>query len=257
MPVNRSADVDDENETEDPDEDELDDDVVDGASRPRTVLVAPPKPSRRGLKITLLTVVTLVVVIVAIVVVTSGSSGKKSSGSNPKTAKPASTPGLVNFVDHTDGIGLSYPKGWIVEKPKPADSTIALQLDFNNNDPLDTLRVRILPIQPNINVNNLGDIEQFTNSILSGTHITVLEQKAFTTKVGNIPGYWYLYYLQPFDAVPGNPKTQITLVHSHFFVFPANQHPVELLFQTVEKDFSGLSASFDSVLGSFHTVAKA
>lgn len=256
MPVNRSADVDDENEAEDPDEEELDEYVESAARRPRTVLVAPPKPSRQGLKITVLTLITLVVVILAIVVVSSASSSKKSSGSNAKTAKPASPPGLVDFVDHTDGIGLSYPKGWIVEKPVPADPTIALQLDFNNNDPLDTLRVRILPIDPSVNVNNLGDIEQFTNSILSGTHITVLEQKAFTTKAGNIPGYWYLYYLQPMDAVPGNPKTAITLVHSHFFVFPPNQHPVEMVFQTVEQDFSGLSASFDTVLGSFHTVAK-
>jgi hypothetical protein len=141
-------------------------------------------------------------------------------------------------VDQTAHFHLTYPPSWTVVKS--ADKDVPLQLNFGAGG-LDTLLVRVVPLVTSVDTSNEANIKAFTDAVISGTNITLLKQEAI--KVNQVPGYYYLYTL------PKDPVTGVTLVHSHFFVFPP-QEMVSLTFQTVNADFAGLAPTFDKVVSS-------
>ena len=86
-------------------------------------------------------------------------------------------------------------------------------------------------------------MKAFTDSVISGTNVTVLQQQSIN--IQGIAGYYYFYTL------PKDPTTGVTLVHSHYFIFPPT-HMVSLTFQTTDHDFAQLAPTFDQVVASLH-----
>jgi len=233
MAVNGSVSKGSVNGAEDLPEDDVDD-VDDVEVHPKSRVVSPPKKRSRRLPIVALGVVVLAAVAVAAVLLSSSPSKPKASP--PKNPNPS--PGFLPFVDQKANLRLSYPPSWTVVKS--ADADVPLQLNFGAAG-LDTLLVRVVPLTTSVDTSNEANIKAFTDAVLSGTNITVLKQEAI--KVNQVPGYYYLYTL------PKDPATGITLVHSHFFVFPPHEM-VSLTFQTVNADFAGLAPTFDKVVSS-------
>jgi hypothetical protein len=192
---------------------------------------------RRRLPIVLIGVTAVVAVAVVAVLVTSSSSGSKS----PTTAPPQPT--FTTFQDKTAGFKLTYPSTW--QSGRPNDPNVPLLLNFGASG-LDTLLVRVVPIEAaQVDTASAADIKAFTDAVISGTNVNVLKQQAIT--VNKLPGYYYFYTL------PKDPATGVTLVHSHFFVFPPHEM-VALTFQTVDADFQQFAASFDQVVSSVQTI---
>jgi hypothetical protein len=214
-------------------EDSADEEGDDVEHHPKSRVVTPSNKTSRRLPMLAIGVVVLAAVVVGAILLSSGPS----SSSKAKTT-PTTTPGFVAFVDQAAHFHLSYPASWTVVKS--SDKEVPLQLNFGAGG-LDTLLVRAVPMVATVNTANEADIKAFTDSILSGTNITLLKQEAI--KVNQLPGYYYLYTL------PKDPVTGVTLVHSHFFVFPP-QEMVSLTFQTVSADFAGQATTFDKVVSS-------
>lgn len=239
MPVNGSVSEDSVGRTEDPAEDDLDDDerapFRPGATRPNR--------RRRRLPIAIVAVITVAVVAVVAVLVSSGSSKPQAKPKATTTTQPKNT-GFTTFNDQAAGFSVSYPPSWTpVQSTDPA---VPLQLAFGAEG-LDTLKVRVVSLSTSVDTSSVADMKAFTDSIISGNNITVLKQEGFT--VGNVTGYYYFY------SLPKDPQTGVTLVHSHFFVFPPHQM-VSLTFQTLDRDFANLADTFDQVVSSLRVTGK-
>lgn len=221
----------------DQEEDPLEDDVPVTVATSRTRVASPPKGGRRRLPLMAIGVLVVVALVVAGVLLSSGGGKSK-----PKAASTPSVAGFTTFKDQSAGFDVSYPSAWVAQSHP---SAVALLVTFDNN-PLDDLFVRVTSIPSTVDTGNVADIKAFTDAIISGTGVTVLQSESVT--VGGTPAYYYLYTL------PKDPTTGVTLVHSHFFIFPPHEM-VELLFQTASTDFSGFAHTFDEVLATFQVTA--
>jgi hypothetical protein len=229
MAVNGSVSKDDVDSAEIPEDDDVDE--GDRASPKRAGRGA--KQTRSRLPIILIGGVVVAAIAVTAVLVTSGSS----SNSTPKAKS-----GFTAFVDQKAGFGLTYPAAWTATPANDANVPLLLNVGA---DGLDTVLVRVLPLQTSVDTSNEASIKSVTDAIISGTKVSVLQQQAI--KVNGLAGYYYFY------SLPKDPTSGTTLVHSHFFVFPPHEM-VSLTFQTLDHDFSALAHSFDQVVTSFHTV---
>jgi hypothetical protein len=239
MPVNGSVSEDSVDRTEDPAEDDLDDDER-APSRPAGAAAI---RRRRRLPIAIMVVITVAVVAVAAVLVSSGSSKPQAKPKSTTTTQPINA-SFTTFNDQAAGFSVSYPPSWT--PIKSTDPDVPLQLTFGAEG-LDTLKVRVVSLSTSVNTSSVADMKAFTDSIISGNNITVLKQEGFT--VGNVTGYYYFY------SLPKDPNTGVTLVHSHFFVFPPHQM-VSLTFQTLDRDFANLADTFDQVVSSLRVTGK-
>jgi hypothetical protein len=227
MAVNGSASKDDVAEAEIPEDDELDE--VD--RRPPHREISARKATSRRIPILLIGGALVAAIAVVAVLLSSTSSKKKSP------------PPFMTFVDRQAGFSLSYPSSWSVSRANDANVPLLLNIGASG---LDTLLVRVFPLQITVNTANEADIKAVTDAVISGTKVNVLHQEPIS--VNGLPGYYYFYTL------PADPATKTVVVHSHFFVFPPHQM-VSLTFQTLEQDFSGLAHSFDQVMLSFRTAS--
>ncbi|MDQ1392461.1 MAG: hypothetical protein QOF30_1438 [Acidimicrobiaceae bacterium] len=211
---------------------------LDEAERgPARAPISRTKAAGRRLPIILIGATAIVAVAVIAVVVTSGSS--KSKTTTPTTPP---RPTFTAFQDKKAGFQLSYPSTWTTGMPN--DPNVPLLLNFGAGG-FDTLLIRVVPIEAaQVNTASATDIKAFTDAVISGTGVTVLKSQAVT--VHNLPGYYYFYTL-PKDA------SGVTLVHSHFFVFPPHEM-VSLTFQTVDSDFQQFAAAFDQVVSSVQAI---
>lgn len=192
-----------------------------------------PRRRRRRLIIAV-AAATIIVIAVVVVVINTGNTTK-----TPPKAKPKPPPaGFTTFNDTAAGFSLSYPPTWTVVKT--TDPAIPLLLNIGVQG-LDTLLVRVVALQTSVDTTSVASMKAFTDSIISGANVTVLQQQSIS--IQNVPGYYYFYTL------PKDPTTGVTLVHSHFFVFPPKQM-VSLTFQTVDNDFAQLAPTFDQVVAS-------
>ncbi len=228
MAVNGSASKDDVAGAEIPDEDDVDE--VD--RRPPHRDLGAPKTAHRRMPIVLIGGAVVAAIAVAAVLLSSTSSKKKA---------PPANPAFATFVDRQAGFSLTYPSSWAASRAD--DPNVPLLLNIGA-DGLDTLLVRVFPLQRSVNTANEADIKSVTDAIISGTKVNVLHQEPIS--VNGLPGYYYFY------SLPADPATKTTLVHSHFFVFPPHQM-VSLTFQTIDHDFSGLAHAFDQVMLSFRS----
>jgi hypothetical protein len=188
-------------------------------------------------------VITVAVVAVVAVLISSGSS--KPQAKPKSTSTTQAIPGsFTTFNDQAAGFSLSYPPTWTTVKS--TDPAVPLQLTFGAEG-LDVLLVRVVPLQTSVDTSSVDNMKAFTDSVISGSNVTVLKQEGFT--VGNVAGYYYFYTL------PKDPNTGVTLVHSHFFVFPPHQM-VSLTFQTLDRDFANLANTFDQVVSSLRVTGK-
>lgn len=223
MPVNGSVGDGGVDRTHDP----VEDDVDDTDRSPPTRSNAVPKRRRRRRAMVATGIVAAGAVAVAAILLTSGSS------------KPKTNVTFTTFVDQKDGFTLSYPRSWTLNTS--TDPTIVLKLSFGGGG-LDVLQVRVVAIETLVDTSNVANIKSISDAELSGEPITLLQQGS--TIVDRVPTYYYLYTLPPSEGV--------TLVHSHFFIFPPHQL-VQILFQTVNQDFSPQANTFDQVIKSFKT----
>jgi hypothetical protein len=214
---------------------DLDDDDLEDVHKPAPTRVASTrKPGRRRLPIIAVALVAAIAIVVTVVLLTTGSPKKKAATTTPKVS-----PGFVTFTDQKAGFQLSYPNTWV--NAHPTDPSVPLQVSFGPNAAFDSMRVRVEPMSSSVNTTNVADIKQFTNAVLSGTNITVLQQASYSDN--GLLGYWYFYAVPPTAAQP-------ELVHSHFFIFPAHEM-IEVVFQTTVADFTPLAHTFDQVSSSF------
>ncbi len=212
-------------------------DDVDDADRTSTARPAsPPNGGRRRISLIAVGAVIVAAVAVTAALVSSGGGGGSKKATSTTTVPVKA--GFTAFSDAAAGFSLTYPSSWTPSKS--SDPNVPL-LATIGDDNLNTFLVRVVPIPSTVDTSNVANIKAVTDAVLSGTRITVLKQQSLT--VNGLPAYYYFYTL-PTDVGSGT-----TLVHSHFFLFPPHQM-VSLLFQTLDKDFSGLAATFDKVVGS-------
>ena len=239
MPVNGSVSEDSVDRTEEPAEDDLDDDVRTSSSP----VEARGIRRRRRVPIAVMVVITVAVVAVAAVLISSGSSKPQAKPKSTTTTQPINA-SFTTFNDQAAGFSLSYPPSWTMVKS--TDPAVPLLLNIGAEG-LDTLLVRVVSLQTSVDTSSVDNMKAFTDSVISGSNVTVLKQEGFT--VGNVAGYYYFYTL------PKDPTTGVTLVHSHFFVFPPHQM-VSLTFQTLDRDFANLADTFDQVVSSLRVTGK-
>jgi hypothetical protein len=211
---------------------------------PETAVVRPERqlissPGRR-LQIVVAGVVLLVAIAVIVVLVTSRSPAKKSSAST-STTTPQVASGSTPFIDKQGGFSLSYPSSWTVTAD--SDPNVPLHLLIGPSG-LDALLVRVVPLQQSVDTSNETNIKAYTDAVISGSNVNVLQQKAIT--INGLLGYYYFYSLAQSSTI------NATLVHSHFFLFPPHEM-VSLTFQATSTDFNALASTFDQVIGSFRT----
>lgn len=216
-------------------EDDFDDDI-EAPDQRRLSTVSRPSGRQRLVKyvtIAILTVATVVVLTVVVDIVRN-PPGKSAS---PSANKSPSAPAVATFSDAADHFQLNYPRSWAVQK-KNLGAGVKLLTTFSP-DGLDLMEVRVVPIAATVDTTNEADIKSVTDSIISGTNVTVLEQRAIT--VDGLLGYDYFYSF---------PSSGTTLIHSHVFVFPPHEM-VSLVFQTTQADFPDASSNISLVLSSF------
>lgn len=207
--------------------------------RPAASTVTASRKARRKVPLVLLGVVLIAAIGVVIAVLSSSSTPSKSKAKNPPKANPT----FVTFNDRNAGFALNYPPSWNVDKSNDPD--VPLQLSFGDAG-LDTLLVRVTPLTAAVDTTTVANIKAVTDAILSGTPINVFEQKSVT--INKIPGYYYLYTL------PKDPGSGVTLIHSHFFLFPQPRQMVSLVFQAVDlAGFNRLAPTFDQVVASIQS----
>ena len=218
---------------EDDDEDSAEHDRAEVTGRPQSRLPPPPPNTigRRRLLIGALGVASVAVVGGGAYLI--GSDRSKSSNPTATTIDNA----LTTFRDPGAGFSVAYPKSWT--KLTTPDPDVHL-LVSTGADIVDSLSIRVLPSQ-NVDPNNLTDVKAFTDSILSGEPITVLDQKAVL--INGIHGYYYLYTLT--DKASGQ-----KLAHSHYFLFQAHSMYF-IVFQALVNDFPGLAPAAGKVVDSF------
>jgi hypothetical protein len=217
------------------DEEETAEDDIDEATRAPQSRIAPPPPKTVGRRRLLIgTAVGAGVVVVGGGAYLIGSGTSKSSKSN------SNDPTLTTFRDPLTGFSIAYPKSWA--PLTPPDPSIRLLLDAGVAG-LDYFEIRVQQTQ-NVDPNNLTDVKAFTDSILSGSAITVLDQKPVT--INGIHGYYYLYTLSDPASTPEK------LVHSHYFLYQGHL-AYFLVFQALLNDFSRLAPAAGKVVDSFRT----
>lgn len=150
-----------------------------------------------------------------------------------------------DFTTHKDdefGFSISYPKDW-ERLQSPADD-IRLLLSAGGQD---SLLVRIVRIEAEVTAENLGDVKAFTDSIVSGADIKVLQER--TISLGGMPGYYYLY---SFNDEPSGTQG----LHAHYFLFQGKKMNT-LVFQALPADnFGDLADTFDQVAESFRSTRE-
>ncbi len=194
----------------------------------------PTTRHRRRLPIIAMAAAVAVIIAVVAVIASNGSKTKSPAKAKPPPVNAAFT----TFNDKAAGFSVSYPPAWTAVKT--TDPAVPLLLNIGVQG-LDTLLVRVVALQTSVDTTSVASMKAFTDSIISGANVTVLQQQSIT--IQNVPGYYYFYTL------PKDPTTGVTLVHSHFFVFPPKQM-VSLTFQTVDNDFARLAPTFDQVVAS-------
>jgi hypothetical protein len=219
------------------------DDVDDADRTAKTRPASPPKGGRRRIPLIAVGVVIVAAVAVIAVLVSSGGSGGSNKATSTTTVPVKA--GFTAFSDAAAGFSLTYPASWT---PVTSNDPNVPLLATIGTDNLNTFLVRVVPIPSTVDTSNVDNIKAVTDAVLSGTRITVLKQQSLT--VNGLPAYYYFYTL-PTEVGSGT-----TLVHSHFFLFPPHQM-VSLLFQTQDKDFPGLAATFDKVVGSLRAIPAA
>ncbi|HEX3538866.1 MAG TPA: hypothetical protein VHT75_00360 [Acidimicrobiales bacterium] len=255
MAVNGSSGNEDPEGKEIPDDDELDD-----VDRPRSIPAnSGSNGARRRLPLILIGLVVIAAIALVVVVLTNGSSSKsaapptttQTTDANGCTTPPAAhgpalpTGGpLANFQDQQAKFTLSYPAAW--KEVKSTDPNVPLLIHIRS-DTLDTVLVRVLPTQATVDTTNEASIKSFTDAVISGTKVNVLKQQPIT--INGLLGYYYFYALPPNPCYPN-----ITLVHSHFFLFPPHEM-LDLVFQATDTDFAPLASSFDQVINSVRATA--
>jgi hypothetical protein len=238
MVVNGSAGKDDLEDVENSN----DDDAAGSDRHPPKRSISATAPGRRRLPIAVAGVVVAAAIALIAVVVTTGSSGKKSPRASSSTTVPSAS-SFTPFLDRQANFSLTYPSAWTVAAD--SDAAVPLHLVIGQSG-LDALLVRVVALQQSVDTSNEANIKAYTDAVISGTNVNVLQQKAVT--INGLVGYYYFY------SLPHDPTINATLVHSHFFLFPPHEM-VSLTFQATSDDFTGLAHTFDQVIGSFHTAS--
>ena len=236
-----------------------DDDDLDDVDRPPTKTSnSGSNGGRRRLPLVLIGLV--IIAAVALIIVLLSNKSTKSAApptatqttdangctTPPATNSPAPPTGgpFTNFEDQQAKFSLSYPAAW--KEVKSTDPNVPLLVHVRS-DTLDTVLVRVLPTQATVDTTNEASIKSFTDAVISGTKVNVLKQQAIT--INGLLGYYYFY------ALPANPcYPNITLVHSHFFLFPPHEM-LDVVFQATDTDFAPLASSFDQVINSVRAIA--
>jgi hypothetical protein len=156
----------------------------------------------------------------------------------PAAEREPSEP-FVTFRDPESGFSVRHPKSW--ERLTSPDPAVRLVV---SNGQLDSLLVRFARFQDPVTRENVGDIKAFTDAVVSGGKVTVVEQQAVT--INGLLGYYYLYRFKDEDRGTEG-------VHAHYFLFQGRKMH-SLVFQALPaEDFAGLSATFDEMAGSFRS----
>lgn len=156
----------------------------------------------------------------------------------PATVREPAEP-FVTFRDPETGFSIRHPKSW--ERLTAPDPDVRLVV---SNGQLDTLLARFARFQDPVTSENIGNIKAFTDGVVSGGGVTVLQQRSVT--INGLIGYHYLYRFR--DEGRG-----MEGVHSHYFLFQGRKMH-SLVFQALPaEDFAGLSAIFDEMAGSFRS----
>lgn len=167
----------------------------------------------------------------------AGDALGPASGSTTST-----TPAGDDFTKHKDeefGFSISYPKEWERLEPPAEQKDIRLLLSAGGQD---SLLVRVVRIEQEVTAENLGDVKAFTDSIVSGADIKVLQERTIT--LGGMPGFYYLYSFN--DEASGTQG-----LHAHYFLFQGKKMNT-LVFQALPADnFAKLADTFDTVAESF------
>lgn len=159
----------------------------------------------------------------------------------PASTVPTPDPPLSVFRDQAAGFSVAYPKTWI-QQPQSSDRAIHLVLAVRM-DSLDTLLVRVIKIATPVDTSNVGKMKAFTDSVLSGVGVVVVEEGPVILN-GN-RGYYYRYAV----GKQGNGQQ---LVHLHYFIFHGSSM-FALVFQSTATEFEALSPVAKQVIDSFET----
>lgn len=149
---------------------------------------------------------------------------------------------FTTYKDDEFGFSISYPESW--ERLEPPNNDIRLLLSAGGQD---SLLVRVVRIEQEVTAENLGDVKAFTDSIVSGADIKVLQERTIT--LGGMPGYYYLYSFN--DEESGTQG-----LHAHYFLFQGKKMNT-LVFQALPADnFPKLADTFDQVAESFRSTKE-
>lgn len=193
-------------------------------------------------------VAALVVIVLALGVglfLTMRDASRLERASRPETTtttEAAAASGTVpkDFTTHRDpqaGFSISYPKVW--QQLGAPDGDLRLLLGAGGQD---SLLVRVVTLEQPVTAENLADVKAFTDSIVMGSGVEILQQRSIT--LNDLPGYYYLYAFV--DAESGQQG-----VHAHYFLFSGTKMNT-LVFQALPADnFTRLAPVFDAVAESF------
>jgi hypothetical protein len=162
------------------------------------------------------------------------AAGGAHSVPAPTAASAAGPAGFSTYTDHDHGFAVSYPTAW---RPTPTDSGLLLAISGG-----DAVNIHRTVLAHPIDGGNLDDIRAVTDAVLDtpAAHVTIL--KSAPTKLGGLPGMYYLY---AFSA--GTQRG----AHTHYFAF-AGRDMYTLVCQALPAgDFGRLAADFDAVVSSF------
>jgi hypothetical protein len=160
--------------------------------------------------------------------------GGAHSVTAPAATSAPGPAGFTTFTDHDHGFAVSYPAAW---RPTPTDNGLLLAISGG-----DAVNIHRTVLANPIDGTNLADIRAVTDAVLDtpSAHVTIL--KSAPTKLGGLPGMYYLY---AFSA--GTQRG----AHTHYFAF-AGRDMYTLVCQALPAgDFGRLAADFDAVVSSF------
>lgn len=199
-------------------------------------------PRKFGWQLPVLAIAAVAVIGSLVVAYQATRDAEKATPNEPGASATTAVTVPAGFTTYTDpetAFSISHPTQW--ERLKPPESDVRLLLGAGGQN---SLLVRVIRLEQPVTAANIGDVKAFTDSIVSGAGVTILQERSIT--LGGLPGYYYLYTFT--DTASGQKG-----LHAHYFLF-AGRKMNTLVFQALPADdFSGLAATFDQVAESFRS----
>lgn len=157
-----------------------------------------------------------------------------TTSTGPRVTVPAD---FVTYTDSETGFTLRHPKSWTPAREPEGDVRLVLAAGG-----LDSVLVRVIRIEQPVTKDNLADVKAFTDAIVSGSDVQMIQERQVT--INGMPGWYYLYTFS--DTQSGEKG-----VHAHYFLFQGRKMNT-LVFQALPADgFSRLAPTFDQIAESF------